>query len=372
MADGVDIDLYDNIEDEFSQDADFGGGGDLYDDVIAASSSRSNAEPIDRSSSGKILSRSNSSSLSSPVLSAHGAGKKHMLYIGNLTWWTTDQDLVDAMNSIGVHDLVDIKFYENRANGQSKGFALIIVGSEQSSRLIFDRLPRKELHGQIPQVSHFTKQALNQFEAQARKTGGGGGGGGPEPSDRRDDRLPPGRDNPPNGNFINDKRGLPPPVTSPVSQGFPPPRLSGPPLTRPGVPPIPGPPPRVTGPVNFAQLVRACTDYLTAAPPGTLAPVQGPPPGIPPLPPRPGQVGPPGNRGPSPRLEPPRLGAPPPHTHIRGPLPIDTRAPPPLRPEWEQRPPNSMRPPMPGGLPLAQDFPRGPHPGPIGLLFSYV
>lgn len=81
-------------------------------------------------------------------------------------------------------------------------FALIIVGSEQSSRLIFDRLPRKELHGQIPQVSHFTKQALNQFEAQARKSGGGSGGG-QEPSDRRDDRLPPGRDNPPNGNFIN-------------------------------------------------------------------------------------------------------------------------------------------------------------------------
>lgn len=35
--------------------------------------------------------------------------------------WTTDQDLIDSLAAIGVTDLVEIKFYENRANGQSKG-----------------------------------------------------------------------------------------------------------------------------------------------------------------------------------------------------------------------------------------------------------
>ena len=35
--------------------------------------------------------------------------------------WTTDQDLTDMLSSIGVNDLLEIKFYENRANGQSKG-----------------------------------------------------------------------------------------------------------------------------------------------------------------------------------------------------------------------------------------------------------
>ena len=76
---------------------------------------------------------------------------------------------------------------------------MIIVGSEQSSRIIFDRLPRKELHGQIPQVSHFTKQALNQFEAQARKSGGPGDDRG------RDERGGSGRDSTPNGNYRNGK-----------------------------------------------------------------------------------------------------------------------------------------------------------------------
>lgn len=75
------------------------------------------------------------------------------------------------------------------------------MGSEQSSRTIFDRLPRKELHGQIPQVNHFTKQALSQFEAQARKTGGSSGGQGD--ADRRDERVPPGMDNQHNGNLRN-------------------------------------------------------------------------------------------------------------------------------------------------------------------------
>lgn len=46
-----------------------------------------------------------------------------------------------------------------------------MVGSEASSRHIFERLSRKELHGQVPQVTHYTKQALSQFEAQARKGG---------------------------------------------------------------------------------------------------------------------------------------------------------------------------------------------------------
>jgi len=38
-----------------------------------------------------------------------------------LLQWTTDQDLTDALAAIGVTDLLEIKFYENRANGQSKG-----------------------------------------------------------------------------------------------------------------------------------------------------------------------------------------------------------------------------------------------------------
>lgn len=39
----------------------------------------------------------------------------------NILQWTTDEDLTEAVHSLGVNDILEIKFFENRANGQSKG-----------------------------------------------------------------------------------------------------------------------------------------------------------------------------------------------------------------------------------------------------------
>lgn len=39
----------------------------------------------------------------------------------NVLQWTTDEDLTEAVHSLGVNDILEIKFFENRANGQSKG-----------------------------------------------------------------------------------------------------------------------------------------------------------------------------------------------------------------------------------------------------------
>jgi len=66
--------------------------------------------------------------------------RRYQLYVGNLTWWTTDQDIQDAVNELGVHDFLEVKFYENRANGQSKGFCCISLGSEASMRLTMEKV----------------------------------------------------------------------------------------------------------------------------------------------------------------------------------------------------------------------------------------
>lgn len=65
-------------------------------------------------------------------------------------------------------DFQEVKFFENRSNGQSKGFCVISLGSENSMRMCMDRLSKKELHGQNPVVTLPTKQALNQFESQQK------------------------------------------------------------------------------------------------------------------------------------------------------------------------------------------------------------
>merc|ERR1719347_144045 len=158
-----------------------------------------------------------------------GEGRRWQLYIGNLTWWTTDQDIQDNVQNLGVSDFLEVKFYENRANGQSKGFCCVSMGSEASMRKVMDNFPKKELHGQKPVVTYATKQALHQFESQSktRPPQQAGQGGGPRPS---------GPGGPPMGRGAP-MRGPPPGVGRPPP-GHPPP----------GIPPHVGGPPPVSGP----------------------------------------------------------------------------------------------------------------------------
>uniref|UniRef100_A0A480UBB8 Cleavage and polyadenylation specificity factor subunit 6 n=1 Tax=Sus scrofa TaxID=9823 RepID=A0A480UBB8_PIG len=174
MADGVDhIDIYADVGEEFNQEAEYGGHDqiDLYDDVISPSANNGDA-PEDRDymdtlppTVGDDVGKG-----AAPNVVYTYTGKRIALYIGNLTWWTTDEDLTEAVHSLGVNDILEIKFFENRANGQSKGFALVGVGSEASSKKLMDLLPKRELHGQNPVVTPCNKQFLSQFEMQSRKT----------------------------------------------------------------------------------------------------------------------------------------------------------------------------------------------------------
>lgn len=87
------------------------------------------------------------------------------LYVGNLTWWTSEKDITNAVKLLGVPDFMEVKFFENSVNGQSKGFCTVTVGSEDSMRIVMDRLPEVDLHGRSPMVVYPTKNNLIQFEA---------------------------------------------------------------------------------------------------------------------------------------------------------------------------------------------------------------
>lgn len=90
------------------------------------------------------------------------------LYVGNLTWWTTDQDVINNINGIGVNDTQEVKFFENRNNGQSKGFCVVTFNSEASLPVVMEKLPKIEIHGQNPVVTHYNRQNLNLFESQTK------------------------------------------------------------------------------------------------------------------------------------------------------------------------------------------------------------
>ena len=174
-------------------------------------------------------------------------GRKFQLYIGNLTWWTTDADIADCVQNAGVHDFLEVKFYENRANGQSKGFCCVSVASEPSMRIIMEKLPKQELHGQVPVVTYATKQALHQFEAQSKTRPPTGPPAGSTNGIRSSSVGPTGTHSQP-------PPGVPP--TSGVPPGGPPPTILR------GGPPPRGPPPSLRGPPPTSGYVLSTKNCL--------------------------------------------------------------------------------------------------------------
>lgn len=158
MADSEAIDLYADVDD-FGQTAaapmqDQAMGGiesDLYDAMITSS-----AEGTEETNSDVIVDRQE-------LIQE----RRCPLYVGNLTWWTSDQDLIDVISSSGVTDIIEIKFHENRTNGQSKGYATVVVGSEGSMHTLITKLPKKELHGKPIIVTLCTKQNQKLFDDAA-------------------------------------------------------------------------------------------------------------------------------------------------------------------------------------------------------------
>lgn len=150
---------------------------DLYDDVIAPSTASAGIKEENGSANNN-----NHSSGHEDSIGREGEGhrsSKVSIYIGNLSWWTSDTDVIDAIKAIGVTDVSDVKFFENRANGQSKGFCVANLGSEASYRAVMEKLPKSEVHGQNPVVTQCNRQSLNHFELQSRKMTPGAPGQGP-------------------------------------------------------------------------------------------------------------------------------------------------------------------------------------------------
>ncbi|KAG8563731.1 hypothetical protein GDO81_016187 [Engystomops pustulosus] len=173
MADGADlIDIY--ADEEFMQESEFAAEQvDLYDDVLAVASLGSSHGDGKTDPTSPVHTNSGETNKKPAVLYTYNnIRKKASVYIGNFTWWTTDQQLLSAIRSVGIHDPVELKFAENRANGKSKGYAEVVVSSEASLSHILEQLPTKKVNGKKLDVRLANRQNLSFFEAIARKTEG--------------------------------------------------------------------------------------------------------------------------------------------------------------------------------------------------------
>jgi RNA recognition motif-containing protein len=87
------------------------------------------------------------------------------LYVGNLSFDTTNQDLEAMFGELGTVQSVNI--IEDRDTGRSRGFAFVEMSSKEEAQNAISSFNGKEVAG----------RALLVNEAKPREDRGGGGGG---------------------------------------------------------------------------------------------------------------------------------------------------------------------------------------------------
>ncbi|MEN3329875.1 MAG: hypothetical protein V7638_4682 [Acidobacteriota bacterium] len=99
------------------------------------------------------------------------------LYVGNLAFQTTSQDLQELFGQAGTVESASV--IEDRDTGQSKGFAFVEMSTEEEAAAAIEQFNGKEVSGRALKVNE-ARPKENRAGGGGRGFGGGGnrGGGG--------------------------------------------------------------------------------------------------------------------------------------------------------------------------------------------------
>jgi hypothetical protein len=90
------------------------------------------------------------------------------LYVGNLPFGITDQDLGSIFAEVG--QVVSAKVVMDRETGRSKGFGFVEMNTDEEAAKAISQFNGGELEGR--------QLKINEARPMEPRTGGGGGGGG--------------------------------------------------------------------------------------------------------------------------------------------------------------------------------------------------
>ena len=90
------------------------------------------------------------------------------LYVGNISFDTTQQDLEKLFGEIGT--VTSANLIEDRETGRPRGFGFIEMSSKEEGQNAISQLNGKEVDGRELKV--------NEAKPQEKRSGGGGGRGG--------------------------------------------------------------------------------------------------------------------------------------------------------------------------------------------------
>ena len=104
------------------------------------------------------------------------------LYVGNLSFNTTENDLQDAFAAHG--EVSEVNLMVDRMTGRSRGFAFVTMATPDGAKTAIDAMHGKQLDGR--------PLTVNEARPKEERPGGGGGfGGGGSRGPRREGGFRP-------------------------------------------------------------------------------------------------------------------------------------------------------------------------------------
>lgn len=98
------------------------------------------------------------------------------LYVGNLPYKTTDEDLTELFSRAGAVD--NVRVMRDQATGRARGFAFVEMVSDEDAQKAIDQFNQYEMEGRALVVNEARPKESGGFGGGGRGGYGGGGGGG--------------------------------------------------------------------------------------------------------------------------------------------------------------------------------------------------
>jgi RNA recognition motif-containing protein len=100
------------------------------------------------------------------------------IYVGNLSWSMTDEDLTNLFSQYGT--VTSGKILRDKMNGRSKGFGFVEMDDDDAARTAISNLNESEVMGRKLIVNESQPRPEGEYKKRPGGFGGGGnrGGGG--------------------------------------------------------------------------------------------------------------------------------------------------------------------------------------------------
>ena len=95
------------------------------------------------------------------------------LYVGNLSYQTTEDTLSERFGAVG--EVVSVSLVMDRMTGQSRGFAFVEMANDRIAQQAISQLDGKEVDGRTIKVSEARPQAPREDRRDDWRGGSGGG-----------------------------------------------------------------------------------------------------------------------------------------------------------------------------------------------------